>query len=55
MGRKKARPLRIAAAQAIGKVGGERAFMALSTHAEGGDAAVSRVCKELLLQVESDS
>lgn len=52
MSRKKARPMRIAAAQAIARIGGEQAFMALSTHASSGDPQVQRVCEELVRQVE---
>lgn len=48
LGRKRNRPLRIAAAHAIGRIGGERAYLLLSAHTKDGDAEVAQVCREAL-------
>lgn len=52
LARKKLRPLRVAAAHALGRIGGEEAFQTLSEHARGGDAAVSKACRDALRQME---
>ena len=52
LARKKNRPLRIAAAQAIAKIGGEAAYLALEPHASGGDAALQKTCRELMSDME---
>ncbi len=44
--RKRNRMLRIAAARAIGRIGGKAASALLATYAEGGDPAVRRACRE---------
>ncbi len=46
--RKRTRALRIAAARAIGRIGGDDASMALAEHAVGPDPAVRKACHESL-------
>lgn len=46
------RGLRVAAAQAIGQIGGPAAVQALQRHARGGDAAVRQACQEALRRLE---
>jgi HEAT repeat protein len=47
-GRKWNRTLRVAAAQALGRLGGARAFALLEEHARRGDQAVREACSESL-------
>ena len=46
--RRRTRALRIAAARAIGRIGGDDASMALAEHAVGPDPAVRKACQESL-------
>jgi HEAT repeat protein len=51
-GRARFRSLRIAAAQAIGQIGGPVALQTLHPHARGGDAEVRQACQEAIRRVE---
>jgi HEAT repeat protein len=46
------RGLRVAAAQAIGQIGGPAAVQALQAHARSGDPAVRQACQEALRRLE---
>ena len=46
--RRRNRMLRIAAARAIGRIGGNDASKLLATHAKRGDATVQKACRESL-------
>lgn len=52
---RKNRELRVAAAQAIGKIGGDEATLVLSAHARSGDPEVARVCRESLERLASST
>ena len=47
-GRSKRRALRVAAAHAIGRIGGEEASLVLGAHARSGDFTVRKACREAL-------
>jgi HEAT repeat protein len=49
--RKKTRALRVAAAHALARIGGETAFAALEGHAQRGDRPVRAACSEALRQL----
>ncbi|HTO09809.1 MAG TPA: HEAT repeat domain-containing protein [Myxococcota bacterium] len=51
-GRTRFRSLRIAAAQAIGQIGGPVALQTLHPHARGGDADVRQACQEAIRRIE---
>jgi HEAT repeat protein len=51
-GRARFRPLRIAAAQAIGQIGGAIAIQILQPHARRGDPEVRQACQEAIRRVE---
>lgn len=51
-GRARFRSLRIAAAQAIGQIGGPVALQTLHPHARGGDAEVRQACQEAIRRIE---
>jgi len=50
-GKKKLRDLRVAAAHALGQIGGEAAYMAVQPHAADSDAEVTRACRQALRQM----
>ena len=50
-GKKKLRDLRIAAAHALGQIGGEAAYMAVQPHSSDSDGEVSRACRQALRQM----
>ncbi len=52
IGRKKSCELRIAAAEAIGKIGGSEAVAALEAQTRGGDLGIRQACSEILRQLE---
>jgi HEAT repeat protein len=51
-GRNRFRALRIAAAQAIGQIGGPVAIQTLAPHARGGDPDVRQACQEAVRRIE---
>ena len=51
-GRARFRSLRIAAAQAIGQIGGPVALQTLHPHGRGGDAEVRQACQEAIRRIE---
>jgi HEAT repeat protein len=51
-GRKRNRMLRVVAAQAIGRIGGEEAYRLLDAHTRGGDSAVRQACSDALRMLE---
>lgn len=51
-GRARFRALRIAAAQAIGQIGGAAALQTLQPHAKRGDADVRQACQEAVRRIE---
>jgi HEAT repeat protein len=51
-GRARFRSLRIAAAQAIGQIGGPVAIQTLHPHARSGDAEVRQACQEAIRRIE---
>lgn len=51
-GRARFRPLRIAAAQAIGQIGGAVAIQTLQPHVRRGDAEVRQACQEAIRRIE---
>ncbi|HXX49547.1 MAG TPA: HEAT repeat domain-containing protein [Myxococcota bacterium] len=52
LGRARFRALRVAAAQAIGQIGGPVAIQALAPHARRGDAEVRQACAEAVRRIE---
>ncbi len=52
LGRARFRPLRVAAAQAIGQIGGAIALQTLQPHARRGDPEVRQACQEAIRRVE---
>ena len=52
LGRARFRALRVAAAQAIGQIGGPVAIQALAPHARRGDAEVRQACAEAARRIE---
>jgi HEAT repeat protein len=54
-GKKKRRDLRVAAAHALGQIGGESAYMAVQPHTGDSDAEVSKACRQALRQMSQSA
>jgi hypothetical protein len=52
LGRKRARTLRVSAAEAIGKIGGAEALEALQEQTRRGDAQLRQACREILRELD---
>jgi hypothetical protein len=55
LGERRPLPLRVAAARAVARIGGERARIVLESHAESDSSEVSRACREALAQWQKAS